>query len=87
MNQSLNLMRDLDFKEAAESANTLVGGLSIVCRPIHGDTDWGGCFPLPRPLPRPLPHPRPFPISEWPLPKPMPWPAPKHPPIELYAMS
>jgi hypothetical protein len=81
MNQSLNLIQDLEFTEATDSATIVVGGLSIACRPIHLDDGdgvvWGGCFPQPRPLP----HPRPFPIHEFPRPKPQPWPRPKHPPI------
>ncbi len=90
MNQSLNLIQDLEFTEASDAAGTLVGGLSIACRPIHidgsdGVISWGGCFPQPRPHPQPLP----FPIHElpFPRPKPQPWPGPKHPPIELYATT
>jgi hypothetical protein len=88
MNQSLNLIQDLEFTEASESAATIVGGLSIAC--LHdelakgGHISWGGCFPQPRspvhpvrPIHPPIDsHPRPFPL---PRPLPHPW-TPKHPP-------
>ena len=67
MNQSLNLIQDLEFTEATDSAATVVGGLSIGRLPI----DIGGCFPQPHPPvhpPRPI-HP---PICEFPLPRPKP---------------
>lgn len=66
MNQSLNLIRDLDFTEMVNGAESQIvaGGLTIGCLPIDG-IDVGGCFPKPRPFP--LPHPRPFPICEAPL--------------------
>jgi hypothetical protein len=74
MNQSLNLIQDLDFTEvvATQSAQTVAGGLTIGCLPIDG-IDIGGCFPKPRP---PVHPPRPIypPICEFPLPRPFPKP-------------
>jgi hypothetical protein len=70
MNQSLNLIQDLEFTEVIEAAATIVGGLTIGRLPIDG-IDIGGCFPKPRPPfhpPRPI-HP---PICEFPLPRPKP---------------
>jgi hypothetical protein len=84
LNMPSSLIQDIDFVDT-QAETTVVGGLTIACRPIHlGDGDgiiWGGCFPHPRPLP----HPRPFPIDELPFPRPQPWP--KHPPIALDAVS
>jgi hypothetical protein len=80
MNQSLNLVQDLEFTEVAESAATVVGGLVIGRLPI--DCDWGGCFPRPRPpihIPRPT-HP---PIN-W-TPTHGPFVIPKHPPTSILA--
>ncbi len=79
MNQSLNLMRDLDFTEMVDRTESQIvtGGLKIGF-PIDGD--WGGCFPKPRPpVHPPLPlHP---PIGEFPKPR----PHPKPPIIICYA--
>lgn len=61
MNQALNLIQDLEFTEATESAATVVGGLTIAHRPVH-DGGWDDWFP--KPLPRPMPHPVPFPSCE-----------------------
>jgi hypothetical protein len=79
MNQSLDLIQDLDFSTAIDSTETIVGGLSIAC--LHDEHDkggrWGGCFPHPRPPVHPIRpidvHPLPFP-----LPRPIPFPGPKH---------
>lgn len=64
MNQSLNLVQDLEFTEAIAAADTVVGGLTIGRLPIDG-IDIGGCFPKPRPPVHP-------PICEFPLPRPKP---------------
>jgi hypothetical protein len=51
MNQSLNLIQDLEFTEATESAETVVGGLSIGKFPVHIDDYLRG-----RPFHRPRPQ-------------------------------
>jgi hypothetical protein len=77
MNQSLNLIQDLDFTEMVNGAEsqTVAGGLTIAHRPMPGG-DWDDCFPKPLPPvhpPRPI-HP---PIFEFPKPHPRPFPLPR----------
>jgi hypothetical protein len=86
MNQSLNLVQDLEFAEAADAATTVVGGLSIIGQPIIGQpigiTDWEKWFQHPR---RPV-HPPMQPVKPWPPFTGGPHPLPiiiSHPPREF----
>jgi hypothetical protein len=86
MNQALNLIQDLEFTEATESAETVVGGLSIAHRPVH-DGRWKDWFTKPvhpiRPVHpvqpvhpiRPV-HPPIFELPQHPRPFPLPHPLP-----------